>query len=98
MVLQSIETVIVHQFPNWSRAEIEKMLQVTDISQTRVFQEALEQGREEGREKGREEGREEGIESVARQLLKIGRPIAEIARATGLTPGQVRKLGKRSEK
>ena len=37
MMLQFIETVHVYQFPNWSRAEVEKMLQVTDISQTRVF-------------------------------------------------------------
>ena len=28
------------------------MLQVTDITQTRVYQEALEQGRKEGLEKG----------------------------------------------
>ena len=41
LLLQFVETVIVHQFPSWSRAEIEKMLQVTDVTQTRVFQEAL---------------------------------------------------------
>ena len=52
LVIQFIETVIVYQFPNWSRAEIEQMLQVTDITQTRVYQEALEQGRKEGLEKG----------------------------------------------
>ena len=52
MMIQFIETVIVHQFPNWSRAEIEKMLQVTDVRQTRVFQEALEEGRQEGLEQG----------------------------------------------
>ena len=86
MVLQLIETVIVHQFPNWSREEIEKMLQVTDVSQTRVFQEANEEGRAEERE------------SVARRLLKMERPIAEIAQATGLTPAQIRKLSKKSKK
>lgn len=89
-LLQFIETVIVHQFPNWSREEIETMLQVTDVSQTRVFQEALEQGREEGIEKG--------IESVALRLLKMGRPVAEIAQATDLTPAQIRKLSKKSRK
>jgi predicted transposase/invertase (TIGR01784 family) len=66
------------------------MLQVTDVRQTRVFQEALEEGREEGRE--------EGIEVVALRLLKMGRPIAEIAQATGLTPAQIRKLRKKSHK
>jgi predicted transposase/invertase (TIGR01784 family) len=86
MVIQLIETVIVHQFPNWSREEIETMLQVTDFTQTRVYREAVE----EGMEKGREE--------VARQLLKIGRPVAEIAKATNLTPAQIRKLSKKSQK
>ena len=33
------------------------MLRVTDITQTRVFQEALQQGREEGIEKGIEKER-----------------------------------------
>jgi hypothetical protein len=90
MLLQFIETVIVHQFPSWSRQEIEKMLRVTDVSQTRVFQEALEQGREEGTEKT--------IETVALRLLKMGRPVAEIAQATDLTSAQIRKLSKKSQK
>jgi len=93
-LLQFIETVIVHQFPTWSRVEIEKMLRVTDVSQTRVFQEALQ----EGLEKGREEGIEKGIESVAFRLLKMGRPVAEIVQATDLTPAQIRKLSKKSPK
>jgi predicted transposase YdaD len=38
------------------------MLRVTDVSQTRVFQEALEQGREEGIEKT--------LETVALRLSK----------------------------
>lgn len=33
------------QFPHWSREEIEKMLQVSDVRQTRVYQEALQEGR-----------------------------------------------------
>jgi predicted transposase/invertase (TIGR01784 family) len=86
MLLQFIATVIVYQFPKWSREEIEKMLQVTDFSQTRVYQEALEEGRTKERE------------TVALRLLKMGRPIAEIAEATGLTPAQIRKLGKKSQK
>ncbi len=89
-LLQLIETVIVHQFPTWSREEIGKMLRVTDVSQTRVFQEALQEGLEKGRE--------EGIESVALRLLKMGRTIAEIVEATDLTPAQIRELSKKSQK
>jgi predicted transposase/invertase (TIGR01784 family) len=90
LLLQFIETVIVHQFPNWSRAEIEKMLQVTDITQTRIYQEALEEGRKEGIEKG--------VEKVALRLLKMKRPISEIVEATGLTAAQIRNLSKKSQK
>jgi predicted transposase YdaD len=84
MVIQFIETVIVHQFPHWSREEIEKMLKVNDVRQTRVFQ--------EGREEGIDEGLEKGV--VALRLIKLNRPIAEIVEATGLTAAQVRKLKK----
>jgi predicted transposase/invertase (TIGR01784 family) len=66
------------------------MLQVTDVSQTRVFKEAREEGLVEGLEKG--------VEKVALRLLKMGRPIAEIAQATDLTPAQIRKLSKKSQK
>lgn len=95
MLIQFIETVIVHQFPNWSRAEIEKMLQVTDVRQTRVFQEALEEGLERGRREGRQEGLEQGVEAVAVRMIELGRPVAEIARSTGLTAARVRKLAKK---
>jgi len=86
MVIQFIETVIVYQFPNWSRVEIEKMLQVTDITQTRVYREALEQGRQEERE------------AMARRLLQLGHSIAEIVRVTELTAAQIRKLTKKTQK
>jgi predicted transposase/invertase (TIGR01784 family) len=94
LLLQFIETVIVHQFPDWSREEIEKMLQVTDVSQTRVFKEAKEEGLVEGIGKGIEKG----IEKVARRLLKKGHSVAEIVEVTDLTPAQVRKLSKQAEK
>ena len=106
-VVQFIETVVVYQFPKLSRKEIEKMLQVSDVRETRVFQEALEEGLEKGVKKGREEGieegiekgREEGIEKVALRMLASELPIAEIARLTGLSPIRIRKLKKhRSEK
>ena len=79
------------------------MLQVSDVRETRVFQEALEEGLEKGLEKGRKEGREEGrdtgIEYVALQLLKLNRPVEEIAEATGLSAAHLRKLKKkRAEK
>ena len=86
-VIQFIETVILHQFPKLSREEIERMLQVTDVRETRVFQEALQEGREEGRE--------QAILDVATRMLRLGRPVAEVADATGLSAVKVRALKKR---
>ena len=98
MVIEFVETVILQHFPQWSRKEIEKMLKVSDVRQTRVFQEALEEGVEIGVEKGMEigveKGREETIEKVVRGLLDLHRPIDEIEKVTGLTPTQIRKLKK----
>jgi predicted transposase/invertase (TIGR01784 family) len=93
-VIQLIETAIVQKFPEMTTVEIENMLELTDIRKTRVFQEALE----EGMEKGMEKGREEGIEKVALKLIQLKRPISEIAKATGLTAAQIRKLKKTHEK
>jgi len=50
------------------------------------------QGREKGREEGLEEGREATLLSVARNMLKCGRPIKEIAEVTGLQPEAIQAL------
>lgn len=94
-VVQFIQTVILYQFPKLSREEIEKMLQVTDVRETRVFQEALEEGREVGRGLGREEGREEARQDMARRLLQLGHTLAEVADVTGLSQSKLRSLKKR---
>ena len=72
-LLEFILTVMLYKLPKMSREEIENMFEVTDIRQTRVFQEILEEGREEGRE------------TVARNLLRMAVAIPDIAEATGLT-------------
>ena len=87
-LLKFIATVIMYQFPRCSREEVEKMIAVTDFRQTRVYQEALDEGKEEGRK--------EAIEKVARRLLDQKLPIAEIAAATELTPAQIKKLKKKA--
>jgi predicted transposase YdaD len=82
-VIQLVETVIVHQFPDWSFERIKKMLKVTDIRQTRVYREV----------------REETLEEVALRLLDKGQSIAEIAETTQLSQAKIRKLKKeRDEK
>jgi predicted transposase/invertase (TIGR01784 family) len=43
-LIELIETVIVYKLAHFSREEIQTMLQVKDIRETRVYQEAMEEG------------------------------------------------------
>lgn len=86
-VVQFLETIILYQFPQMSRKEIEKMLQVTDVRETRVFQEALEEGEEKGRR--------EALEAVILGMLDADRPVAEIAKITGLSAARIRAIKKK---
>jgi len=45
-IIELIETVMVYKFPMLSREEIEQMFSLSELKQTRVYQEALEEGRQ----------------------------------------------------
>jgi predicted transposase/invertase (TIGR01784 family) len=66
------------------------------IFKDRDVRNAMDYSRKEGREEGIEEGIERGIEKgkleVAKKLLGLQIPVADIARVTGLTPEQIRSL------
>jgi predicted transposase/invertase (TIGR01784 family) len=47
-IIELIETIVLYKFPNLSREEIETMLGLSELKQTRVYQEALEEGLERG--------------------------------------------------
>ena len=47
-LIELIETVIVYKLARLSREEIQAMLQVKDIRETRVYREAMEEGIKEG--------------------------------------------------
>jgi predicted transposase/invertase (TIGR01784 family) len=89
-LIELIETVIVYQYPKKSRRELEKMLQVNDFRETKVYQEALEEGIEKGIEKG--------IETVALQMLEKKVPLKKIAELTGLSAATVKRLQKKQGK
>lgn len=48
-LVELIETIIVYKFPHKSQAEIQAMLELGDLKQTRVYQEGLEDGERKGR-------------------------------------------------
>lgn len=51
-----------------------------------------EEIRREGREEGRKEGFQEGIYAAARRMASMGEEIGKIAKATGLSEEDVKKL------
>ncbi len=51
-------------------------------------------GHEEGREEGRQEGRLKGLMEVARRMLAVPLPVAQISELTGLTSHEIDALKK----
>lgn len=43
-IIELIETIVVYKFPQLSRQEIERMLGLSELRQTKVYQEALQEG------------------------------------------------------
>ncbi|WP_287255777.1 Rpn family recombination-promoting nuclease/putative transposase [Moorena sp. SIO4E2] len=67
-LLQLIETILVYKLPKLSRTEIEAMFSLSDLRQTKVYQEAKAEGIQEGRLEGEIQGK---LKSIPR-LSKIG--------------------------
>jgi predicted transposase/invertase (TIGR01784 family) len=78
-VIEFIQTIFVYKFPNFSREEIETMLGLSQFRQTKVYQEAFEEGKLKNK-----------LEMVSK-LLKRGLSIQEIAEILELDIETVRK-------
>jgi predicted transposase/invertase (TIGR01784 family) len=95
-IIELLETVLVSKFSQLSRQEVEAMFLLSDIKQTRVYQEAKEEGQQEGRQA-------EAINLLLRQLskrfgkLSIGGkyelPVRYIESINRLTIAQLEDLG-----
>ena len=86
-LLQLIETILVYKFPTMSREEIEQMFGLSDLKQTRVYQEALTEGKLEGRQEGT---RQQKFRTVP-LLLRLGLSVEEVAQELELTVEEVRQ-------
>ncbi|MES1024708.1 Rpn family recombination-promoting nuclease/putative transposase [Gloeocapsa sp. BRSZ] len=84
VIIDLIETIVVYKFPKLSRQEIEDMLQLNELKQTKVYQEA--------REEGREEGIREGKLAAVPLLLKAGISVEQIAQQLELDIAVVRQI------
>ncbi len=83
-IIEFIETVVIYKFPKLSREEVEAMLGLDAIRNTRVYQEAKEEGKIEGK-----------LESVP-ELLKLGLSFEQIAEALKLDIDVVRQAAAKS--
>ncbi len=79
-IMEMLETVLVGKFPELSRQEIEAMLKVKSLRNTRVFQEGIEEGREQNR-----------LRMISR-LAAMDFPVEKIAEAAELSVEQVRAI------
>ncbi len=111
-IIEFIETIVIYKFPSLSRQEVEAMLGLDLIRNTRVYQEAFtegeRQGREEGERQGREEGERQGREEGERQgrqaakletvpsLIELGLSIEQIAQVLAIDVEVVRQAAKQS--
>ncbi|MBZ8181588.1 Rpn family recombination-promoting nuclease/putative transposase [Oscillatoria salina IIICB1] len=88
-VIQLIETIVVYKFPTLSREEVEAMLGLSDLKQTRVYQEA--------KEEGRQEGKLETKLAMIPLLLELGLSIEQISQRLELDLDTVRRVAQQSE-
>ncbi|AFY81693.1 Rpn family recombination-promoting nuclease/putative transposase [Oscillatoria acuminata] len=87
-IIELIETIIVYKLPQASREEIAKMLGLTDLKQTRFYQEAFVEGREEGREEGRQQTKRDFVQRLANR----GESLEEIAQLSDLPLSVVQEI------
>ncbi len=83
-LLELIETILVYKFPNMSQKEIQAMFGLSELKQTRVYQEAREEGEQEGKQKAK-------LEAVPK-LLALGLTVEQIAQALDLDVAQVQQV------
>jgi len=83
-LLQLIETILVYKFPTMSREEIEAMFGLSELKQTRVYQEGKEEGSLEAK-----------LEAIPR-LLALGLTVEQIAQALDLDVAQVQQVAQQT--
>lgn len=83
-VIELIESVLIYKFTNLSREEIEAMFSLSDLKQTRFYQEAKAEGRQEGKLEGKSEGKLQGKLETVPLLLELGLSIEQIAERLNL--------------
>jgi len=91
-VLQIIETILIYKFPRMNREDIEAIFGLSELKQTRFYQEAKEEGRQEGREEGRQEGEHKAKLELILRLIESGFTKEQIAKALNFSLEEVKQI------
>ena len=85
----------ISKLSDMEKQDYEKsVLEYEDVKEAMKYHRkmGITEGFEKGLEKGEKKGREEALLQTARNFLKLGISIADIAKATGLSEEQIAKL------
>ncbi len=94
-IINLLETIIVYKLPQKSREEIAAMLTLSDLKQTRFYQEVFAEGEAEGKAEGKAEERAEAKQREKAAILRMfGRGLsqAEIAAFLDLPLAEVEAI------
>jgi predicted transposase/invertase (TIGR01784 family) len=100
VMIDLIESVLIYKFDRLSREELEAMFGLSELKQTRFYQEARSEGEQIGIQKGEQIGRQEGKreEAIALILRQLSRRPGALSRKhqaliSNLTLEQLESLG-----
>ncbi|MEG4998621.1 Rpn family recombination-promoting nuclease/putative transposase [Microcoleus sp. B4-D4] len=97
-LINLIETIIVYKLPQKSREEIAAMLNLSELRQTRFYQEVKQEGLEEGLEQGLEQGERQAKLEAIRRMLAFGMNLETIAQLLDLSLEFVRQTLKKIQR
>jgi predicted transposase/invertase (TIGR01784 family) len=91
--LELVTELVSRKFPDITEEEIERMLGLAQLEQTRPYQQGFEIGVQTGEASGEKKART----AVAISLLRAGMSIDQVATHTGLSVEAVEKIQKQME-
>jgi len=68
------------------------MFALSDLKNTRVYKDAVQEGLKRGLKRGLQKGLQKGRQEIAVNLLRTGMDVEQVAQVTGLTVEKVSQL------
>ncbi|MEQ8753200.1 MAG: Rpn family recombination-promoting nuclease/putative transposase, partial [Coleofasciculus sp. G1-WW12-02] len=91
-LIDLIETIIVYKLPQKSREEIEAMLGLSELKQTKVYQEAKQEGLVEGEQRGEQRGKLKAKLEAIPRMMELGLSVEMIAEGLDLSVEVVQQV------